>query len=119
MSLCIKATNRHTKDTKILFISIVEQNGYNMIYTLPNCKLINSFKIEENDIKNKSITKDNNDPNIDIETSSSNNIYSPDMTFISQSPLPCYIFYIKERKSLCVYSINGQFLNELVIRKKI
>ena len=105
-------------ETLNIFIACFK-NGYNMIYTLPNCKLINSFKIEENDIKNKSITKDNNDPNIDIETSSSNNIYSPDMTFISQSPLPCYIFYIKERKSLCVYSINGQFLNELVLKYDI
>ena len=100
------------------------KNGYCMVYTLPNCKLFNSFKIEENDFNiNKIINKDNNEPNIEMETLNqipeSNEIYSPDMTFISQSPLPCFVFYIKKRKSLCVYSINAHYLNEYPLKYEI
>ena len=112
-----------------LFIFIVcFKNGYNMIYTLPNCKLINSFKIEENDLSRRIEIQDNNEKSNENESinstptststptptpiPNSNNIYTPDLTFISNSPLPCFIFYIKERKSLCVYSINAHFLNE-------
>ena len=94
-----------------------------MVHTLPNCKLFNSFKIEENDLNsNKIINKDNNESNIEIETtpnSESNEIFSPDITFISQSPLPCFVFYIKKRKSLCVYSINSHYLNEFVLGYEI
>ena len=100
------------------------KNGYCMVYTLPNCKLFNSFKIEENDFNiNKIINKDNNEPNIEMEALTqvpeSNEIYSPDMTFISQSPLPCFVFYIKKRKSLCVYSINAHYLNEYPLKYEI
>ena len=88
------------------------KNGYNMIYTLPNCKLINSFRIEENELNNYR-NEENNDNNIDIpKNNSNNNIYAAYLAFISNSPLPSFIFYIKERKSLCVYSINAHFLKE-------
>ena len=82
-----------------------------MVYTLPNFKLINSFKIEENELNNN-INEENNDNNKDICKNNSNNIYAPNIVFISNSPLPSFIFYIKERKSLCVYSINAHFLKE-------
>ena len=101
------------------------KNCYNMLYTLPNCKLFNSFRIEENDFNNRKTNKENSEQNIDkqvnsfIPISSSNNIYCPNITFISQSPLPCFVFYIKERKSLCVYSINACFLNEFVLGYEI
>ena len=100
------------------------KNGYCMVYTLPNCKIFNSFRIEENDINNNTLmNKDNNDPEIGMEsmtpTPTSNKIYVPDITIISQSPLPCYIFYIKERKSLLVYSINAHFLKEFVLGYEI
>ena len=86
------------------------KNGYCMSYTLPNCKLYNSFRIKEDDFLNKFPNKDNNESSI---------IYSPDITFISESPLPCFIFYIKERKSLCIYSINAHFLKESVLGYEI
>ena len=99
------------------------KNGYCMVYTLPNCKLFNSFKIEENDLNSNIIlNKDNNDPDSEIETTPiplHNKAYSSDITFISNSPLPCYIFYIKERKSLCVYSINAHFINEFILGYEI
>ena len=101
------------------------KNCYNMLYTLPNCKLFNSFRIEENDFNNRKTNKENSEQNIDkqansfIPITSSNNIYCPNITFISQSPLPCFVFYIKERKSLCVYSINACFLNEFVLGYEI
>ena len=89
------------------------KNGYCMVYTLPKCKLINSFLIEEHDLNNNNKNKDNN---LDVKNESSlnisNNIYSPNIVFISNSSLPCFIFYIKERKSICIYSINAQFLKE-------
>ena len=94
-----------------IFISC-HKNGYCMIYTLPNCKLTNSFRIEEKDLNNKN--ENNNDTKEEIykNNNSSNNIYIPNIVFISNSPLPCFIFYIKERKSICIYSINCNFLNE-------
>ena len=93
------------------------KNGYCMAYTLPNCKLYNSFRIEEDDFHNNLQNKVNNESIPD--SLSSSNIYSPDITFISESPLPCFIFYIKERKSLVVYSINAHFLKEAVLGYEI
>ena len=105
---------------------ICYKNGFCMVYTLPNCKLFNSFRIEQADLYNKKIVnKDNNDPNIDedtintLNTSNTNEIYCPDLTFISSSPLPCYVFYIKKRKSLVIYSINAKFLNEYYLGYEI
>ena len=112
------------------------KNGYCMAYTFPNCKLYNSFRIEENDLNINKNIKDNKESKeinqsnsqnstrentifIPSYTHFSNNIYSPDITFISSSPLPCFVFYIKERKSLCVYSINAHFLNEVVLGYEI
>ena len=98
------------------------KNGFCMVYTLPNCKLINSFRIEENDLNsNTNINKDNSDMNKEniTTTPSSNRIYSPDITIISQSPLPCFIFHIKERKSLCIYSINSHFQKEFYLGYEI
>ena len=89
------------------------KNGYCMVYTLPKCKLINSFLIEENDLNNNLYNNDNNSDIVNkTSLNSSNNIYSPNIVFISNSSLPCFIFYIKERKSICIYSINAQFLKE-------
>ena len=65
--------------------------GYVMLYTFPpTCKLFNSFKIEiENEEK----------------------IFCP-IILIFHTPLPCFIFYIKNLNCLCVYSINGHFLKK-------
>ena len=98
------------------------KNGFCMVYTLPNCKLFNSFRIEENDLNsNTNIYKDNSDMNKEniISIPSSNKIYSPDITIISQSPLPSFIFHIKERKSLCIYSINSHFQKEFYLGYEI
>jgi hypothetical protein len=93
------------------------KNGYCMVYTLPNCKLYNSFRIEEDDFHIHLPNKYNNESTPD--SLSSSYVYSPDITFISESPLPCFVFYIKERKSLCVYSINAHFLREVVLGYEI
>ena len=93
------------------------KNGYCMTYTLPNCKLYNSFRIEQDDFHNTFPKKFNNESTPD--SLSSPNFYSPDITFISESPLPCFVFYIKERKSLCAYSINAHFLKEAVLGYEI
>jgi hypothetical protein len=95
---------------EVLSIFIVcFKNGYCMVYTFPNCNLINSFRIGEKDFNNNQlINQENKESNMEIEA----NIYYPDITFISSSPLPCFVFYIKKRKSLCVYSINAHFIKE-------
>ena len=95
---------------EVLSIFIVcFKNGYCMVYTFPNCNLINSFRIGEKDFNNNQLINQENKESItEMET----NIYYPDITFISSSPLPCYVFYIKKRKSLCVYSINAHFIKE-------
>ena len=115
-----KITSLALNENLNIFI-ICYKNGYCMVYTLPDCKLFNSFIIEENDLNsNTSVNIGNNEINIGKENnitpiSSSNNVYSPDITIISQSPLPCFIFYIKKRKSLCIYSINAHFIKELIL----
>ena len=104
------------------------KKGFCMVYTLPNCKLFNSFRMEENDLYNNLIYSENNEDGNNDENgqtnniipnracvSSYNNILVPDIIIISQSPLPCFVFFIKERKSLCVYSINFHFLREVFL----
>ena len=83
-----------------IFISC-SKYGYFMLYTLPRFKLINSHKLKN--IINSNLNSGESMPNF--------NLYS-DITLISDSPLPCIIFYIKSRNSLCVSSINGHFIKE-------
>ena len=81
---------------EILNIAIIcSENGLCMLYTLPDFKLYNSFIIGKDD-------KD--DINDEI-------IY-PDFVLISDSPLPCFVFYINNKKSLYFYSINGKLLSK-------
>ena len=91
-----------------------DKEGYNNIYTFPQCKLFNSFKIKlnevqlpinnnQNDTNNSSIaSRSESNMNINI---SQNELYA-DIVIISNLPLPTLIFYIRLKKCLCVYSIN-------------
>ena len=72
------------------------ENGLCMLYSLPYFKLYNSFIIGKDD---KDITNDN-------ET------LCPDLVFISDSPLPCFVFYINDKQTLFFYSINGKLLSK-------
>ena len=72
------------------------QNGLCMLYTLPYFRLYNSFIIGKDD---KDITNDNE-------------ILSPDIVLISDTPLPCFVFYINNKKTLYFYSINGKLLSK-------
>ena len=92
-------TSLSVNDNLNIFISC-SKAGYYMLYTLPNYKLVNSFKIK-NIINNS----------INIENLS---LYA-DISLISSFPLPCIIFYIKLRKSLSIFSINGHFIKEQTI----
>ena len=76
------------------------KSGYCMLYTLPKCKLVNSYKLKN--ILNINNNSNNNDnaPLISV------------ISLISSSPLPCIIFYFKSRSSLAIVSINGHFINE-------
>ena len=89
-----------------IFISC-SRDGYCMIYTLPDCKLINSFRITNN-----LFNENKNDNN-------SENIFYPNISIISNTPLPLIIFYIESRNSLSVFSINGHFIKEEKIDFKI
>ena len=91
-----------------------DKEGYNNVYTFPQCKLFNSFKIKlnevqlpinnnQNDTNNSSIaSRSESNMNINI---SQNELYA-DIVIISNLPLPTLIFYIRLKKCLCVYSIN-------------
>ena len=79
-----------------MFISC-SRDGYCIIYTLPDCKQINSFRITDN---------------LFNENKNDNKIYYPNISIISNSPLPLIIFYIESRNSLSVFSINGHFIKE-------
>jgi len=81
-----------------IFISC-SKYGYCMLYTLPKCKLINSHKL---------INIINSNSN-NGESISNTNLCS-DITLISESPLPCIVFYIKSRNTLCVSSIKAILL---------
>ena len=97
-----------------------DKEGYINLYTLPNCKLINSYKLNEKIFQN-------NNPNCNNETrtgsnitinNSLNSLYA-DQVIIFNSPLASLIFYIKSRKSLCVFSINFHFIKEISLRYEI
>ena len=75
-------------------------NGYCNLYTIPQCKLVNSFKLKN------------------IVNSDENALFA-NISLISSSPLPCIIFYFKYRSSLCVCSINGHFIKEQKIDYEI
>jgi WD40 repeat protein len=104
-----------------IFISC-DKEGYNNLYTFPQGKLFNSFKLNENQIHIKPPQVDNNNTNNNISSSLSrsesnlnisltqNELYA-DIVIISHNPLPCLVFYIRSKKCLCVYSINFHFIN--------
>ena len=87
-----------------------DKEGYNNIYTFPECKLFNSYKLNENQLPannspnevNTSVSR--SESNLNIITSQ-NDLYS-DIVIISHVPLPCIIFYIYSKRCLCSFSIN-------------
>ena len=81
-----------------MFISC-SKDGNCMLYSLPRIKLFNSWNIQIF----------NNNENIDINKL--NNVYCS-IIIIFHTPLPCFIFYIKNMNYLYVYSINGKFLKK-------
>jgi hypothetical protein len=91
-----------------------DKDGYNNLYTLPTCKLFNSYRLNENVFPNNNNTNNSNSrsiSNLNIYNIQ-NNLYV-DYVIIFNSPLPSLIFYIKSRKSLCVFSINFHFIKEI------
>ena len=74
-----------------IFISCSDQ-GYCMLYSLPRIKLFNSFKLESFEEKEEKL-------------------FCP-FILIYHTPLPCFIFYIKNQNAFYVYSINGKFLQK-------
>ncbi len=104
----------HDHQSEITSISLNEnlnifitcsRDGFCNLYTMPKCNLVNSFKLT--------------DSSFQIESTNSTNTYYPNITVISNSPLPCIIFYIENRQSLSVFSINGHFIKEEKIDFKI
>ena len=82
---------------------ICSENGLCMLYTLPYFKLYNSFILRQDD-------KDNNNDNI---------LLTPDIVFISDSPLPCFVFYVNDYKTLYFYSVNGKLLSKHILNYEI
>ena len=90
-----------------VFISC-SKDGFCNLYSIPQFKIVNSFKIK-NIINNNDIDENNKE---------SSDIYS-NATIISSSPLPCIIFYFRVRNSLMVCNINGHFIKEQKIDYEI
>ena len=96
-----------------------DKEGYNNLYTFPQCKLFNSYKINENQLPTINIFNNNSHNNSSsvsrsestLNISTSQNDLYVDTAIISQSPLPSIIFYFHSKKCLCVFSINFHFIN--------
>ena len=95
-----------------------DKEGFNNLYTFPQCKLFNSFKINENQLPSNNIPNEPNNNSFSASRSESNmniNISQIDLyidiIIISQTPLPCFICYIHLKKCLCVFSINFHLIN--------
>ena len=98
-----------------IFISC-DKEGYNNLYTFPQCKLFNSYKLTESQLPTYyNSINDNNSSSISRSESNTNifstqaDIYA-DIVIISHCPLPCIIFYIHAKKILCSFSINFHFM---------
>ena len=76
-----------------IFISC-SKDGNCMLYSLPRIKLFNSWNIRAQN-----------------ETNEISDVYCS-LIIIFHTPLPCFIFYLKNLNSLYVYSINGKILKK-------
>ena len=83
-----------------MFISC-SKDGNCILYSLPRIKLFNS----------RNITLQDEDQNVsDIICT---------IIIIFHTPLPCFIFYIKNLNSFYIYSINGKFLKKYKLEYEI
>ena len=86
-------TSISINDTLNMFAT-ASKDGYIMLNTLPNLKLVRAFKV-----------------NYKKYTKNINNIYA-NHVFLSSSPIPVVVIYSSEAKFFKSYSINGLDINE-------
>ena len=70
------------------FVSCSDDNYIN-IFSLPSCKIINSFFVQK-----------------------------PEVALLSSRPLPICIIYCKENKKLMIFGVNGHLIKEMELDKK-
>ena len=93
-----------------------DKEGFINLYTIPSCKLFNSYKLNETIFNlNNNISRSVSNFNF---YNPNNNLYA-DHVIISHTPLPSLILYIKSRKGLCVFSINFHFIKEIKLAYEI
>ena len=97
-----------------------DKEGIINLYTFPQCKLFNSYNINENPIHvvNNNFTEKNSYSGSRSESNrniclTQSDIYS-ELVIISHNPLPSIIFYIHSKKCLCVFSINFHFIKSKI-----
>ena len=93
-----------------------DKEGFINLYTFPQSKLFNSYKLNENQLLANSNLNENNSSSVSRSESNINISLAPidiyaDLIIISHNPLPCIVLYIKSKKCLCVFSINFHFIN--------
>jgi WD40 repeat protein len=78
------------------------ENGLCMLYSLPYFKLYNSFILGKDD-----------------GGGVNDEILCPDIVLISDTPLPCFIFYVNDKRTLYFYSINGKLLSKYALNYEL
>ena len=88
--------NMHNKKINYIYISdelntfvSCSKDSYINIFSLPSCKIINSFYVEQ-----------------------------PEISLLSARPLPVCIIYSNKNKKLLIYGVNGHLIKEKEIDKK-
>ena len=84
-------------------------DGYIHLYILPSFSLVRSIQVS----KKVEVDITNND----YEKSKKNEFLYAEDIFLSSSPLPCLVIYILIKKLFKIYTINGEYIDQVCEEK--